>query len=63
MFCKKVVKDFTFFFEASDKFIIVKNWWYKGIFFYFLPFKRVFNRVQYHLELMDGSDNFFKIYL
>ena len=52
-------KDFAVFFEVSDKFVIWKS---GGIQRIFLQFKRVFNRAQKYLELVDVSDNFCEIF-
>ena len=59
MFCKDGLKDFALFFEVSNKFIIIKKCGTQEIFYCL----KVFNRVQEHLGLVDGSDNFFEIFL
>ena len=53
------VKDFALFLKMINL-LSSKSAGIQGI---FLPFKILFNRVQYHLGLVDGSDNLFEIFL
>ena len=53
---KERVKDLALFFDVSDKFIVVKRW--SNIVQHHYN-----NRANYNLGLVDGSDNFFEIFL
>ena len=59
-FAKKELKISLFSLKSVINLLSWKSGGIQGI---FLPFKRVFNRVQKHLGLVGGSDNFFEIFL
>ena len=59
-FEKKELKVLLFSFKSVIKLLSWKSGGIQGI---FLPFKRVFNRLQQHLGSVDGSDNCFEIFL
>ena len=59
-FEKKELKVSLFSFKSVIKLLSWKSGGIQGI---FVPFKRVFNRLQQHLGSVDGSDNCFEIFL
>ena len=59
-FAKKELRISLFSLKSVINLLSWKSGSIQGI---FLPFERVFNRIQKHLGLADGSDNFFETFL